>query len=171
MKITIERIKPEDASMMLRFLRQVGGETDNLTFGAEGLPITPEAETDYISQLENSRDQVMLVAKCDGRIVGSASLSRLPRRMSHRGDFSISVAKEYWSKGIGSQLLAEIIRFAKDHAFERIDLQVRSDNLSAIHLYEKYGFQKLCTYPGFFKLGGQYVDFDYMTLTLSCSNR
>ena len=56
----------------------------------------------------------MLVAKCDGRIVGTAGLNRLPRRMSHRGDFSISVAKAYWNKGIGSRLLDEIIRFAKE---------------------------------------------------------
>ena len=93
-------------------------------------------------------------------------LNRLPRRMSHRGDFSISVAKAYWNKGIGSQLLGEIIRFAKAHSFERLDLQVRSDNRSAIHLYQKYGFETLCTYPSFFKLGTEYVDFDFMSLQL-----
>ena len=166
MNTTIERAKPADAPAMIDFLKQVGGETDNLTFGAEGLPITAEAEADYIAQLEDSQDQVMLVAKCDGRIVGTASLNRLPRRMRHRGDFSISVAKAYWNKGIGSRLLGEIIRFAKAHSFERLDLQVRSDNRSAIHLYQKYGFETLCTYPSFFKIGTEYVDFDFMSLQL-----
>ena len=62
--------------------------------------------------------------------------------MKHRGDFAISVAKDYWNNGIGSQLLSNIIAFAKGNNFEIIDLQVRSDNKSAIHLYEKYGFKR-----------------------------
>lgn len=80
----------------------------------------------------------MLVAKKEDKIIGSASLSRLPRRMSHRGDFSVSVLKEYWNQGIGSQLLATILTFAKENSFEIIDLQVRSDNFQAIHIYEKF---------------------------------
>lgn len=32
----------EDAKNMLEYLKQVGGESDNLTFGKEGLPFTPE---------------------------------------------------------------------------------------------------------------------------------
>jgi len=47
-----------------------------------------------------------------------------------------------------------------------LDLQVRSDNGSAIHLYEKYGFVKLCTYSGFFRIAGEEVNFDYMCLRL-----
>ena len=108
----------------------------------------------------------MLVAKENENIIGSASLSRLPRRMSHRGDLSVSVAKAYWNKGIGTQLLNSIITFARENNFEILDLQVRSDNLAAIHLYEKLGFQRLCTYPRFFKIGDLYADFEMMYLVL-----
>lgn len=101
-----------------------------------------------------------------GKIIGNGSLNRLPRRMSHRGELSVSVAKNHWNKGIGGQLLIKLIDFAKENSFDIIDLQVRSDNLSAIHLYEKYGFQKICTYPGFFKIGNEFIDFDYMCLRL-----
>ena len=166
MNITIERAKPSDAAALLAYLQQVGGETDNLTFGAEGLPFSVEAEAEYLAQLEHSHDEIMLVAKENGVIVGNASLNRMPRRMSHRGDFSVSVVKEYWNKGIGGRLLTEIISFAKDNDFEIIELQVRSDNLSAVHLYEKFGFRKIGTHPAFFKLKDEYVPFDYMVLEL-----
>ena len=166
MNITIERANPEDAAAILAYLKQVGGETDNLTFGAEGLPFTVEAETEYLAQLEHSRNDIMLIAKCNGEIVGDASLSRLPRRMSHRGDLGITVVKEQWNQGIGRRLLAEIITFAQENEFEIIDLQVRSDNLAAIHLYEKFGFQKIGSHPAFFKMEGEYVPFDYMVLEL-----
>ena len=68
--------------------------------------------------------------------------------------------------GIGSKLLSKIISFAKQNDFEIIDLQVRSDNLAAIHLYEKFGFQKLGSHPAFFKINDSYVPFDYMILNI-----
>ncbi|MBR3978940.1 MAG: GNAT family N-acetyltransferase [Oscillospiraceae bacterium] len=166
MSITIEKATCADAAEILRYLKQIGAETDNLTFGAEGLPFTTESEAAYIRQMENSCDAIMLLAKENGKIVGDASLSRLPRRMKHRGDLGVSVLKEYWNRGIGSQLLLEIINFAKENAFEVIDLQVRSDNLPAIHLYEKFGFKKIGMHPVFFKIGDEEIAFDYMCLKL-----
>lgn len=43
---------------------------------------------------------------------------------------------------------------------------MRSDNVRAIRLYEKFGFRKLCTFPAFFRIGGQDIDFDVMLLQL-----
>lgn len=166
MQINIEKASASDAAEVLKYLRQVGSETDNLTFGAEGLPFSIEAEAQYLTQIENSRDEVMFLAKADSQIVGIASLSRLPRRMNHRGELAISVMRSHWNRGIGSRLMEQLITFAKKNAFEFIDLQVRSDNCQAIHLYEKYGFQKLCTHPAFFKVDGVPVAFDYMYLQL-----
>lgn len=164
--VIIEKATCEDADAILQYLKQIGAETDNLTFGAEGLPFTIESEAAYISQIENSCDDIMLIAKEDGKIIGNASLSRLPRRMKHRGDFSVSVLREYWNKGIGSQLLLNVINFAKENSFEVIDLQVRSDNLPAIHLYEKFGFKKVGTHPAFFKIDNEEISFDYMCLKI-----
>ena len=166
MDVIIKKAASSDANGILEYLKQVGGETDNLTFGYEGLPFSPESEAEYIRQNENSSDDIMLIAKENGKIVGLASLNRFSRRMSHRGDFSVSVLKEYWNKGIGSQLLSEILNFARNNAFEIIDLQVRSDNFRAIHLYEKYGFVKIGTHPAFFKIGNEAIPFDYMFLKI-----
>ena len=167
MGIRIEKAVPGDAAKLLEYLKQVGGETDNLTFGPEGMPFSVEAEAEFISSMENSTDNVMLLAKSDEKIVGCASLNRLPRRMKHRGDFAISVAKDYWNRGIGSQLLENIIAFARENDFEIIDLQVRSDNKSAIHLYEKYGFKKIGEHSAFFKIGDENISFDIMCLELN----
>ena len=48
-----------------------------------------------------------------------------------------------------------------------MNLEVRSDNARAIRLYEKYGFRKLCTFPDFFKIDGESIDFDLMNLELT----
>ncbi|MBR2908038.1 MAG: GNAT family N-acetyltransferase [Clostridia bacterium] len=166
MSIMIEKATPADAENILAYLRRVGGETENLSFGSEGLSFSVESEEAFLFQMESSRDEVMLVAKENGEIIGNASLSRLPRRMGHRGEVSVTILKAFWGKGIGSALLAEIIAFAKENSFDVIDLQVRSDNRRAIRLYEKFGFKKFGTHPAFFKIAGETVSFDYMYLNL-----
>ena len=77
MGIRIEKAIPSDAAKLLKYLKQVGGETDNLTFGPEGIPFSVEAEAEFISSMENSIDNVMLLAKCDDEIVGCASATVL----------------------------------------------------------------------------------------------
>ena len=166
MAITIKRATPADAAVLLDFLKQAGSETDNLTFGAEGVPFSVKSEEQFLHSIEHSTDEIMLVAKDTDKVVANASLSRLPRRMQHRGDFSVAVLKDYWNRGLGSQLLREVITFAKEHDFSIIDLQVRSDNFSAIHVYEKHGFKKIGTHPAFFKINDTDVSFDYMYLKL-----
>ena len=46
MAISIEKAVPSDAALILDYLKQVGGETDNLTFGAEGHPFSAESEAE-----------------------------------------------------------------------------------------------------------------------------
>ena len=168
MGVTIARAAPADAAAILEYLKQIGGETDNLSFGAEGLPFTPEEEAAYIAERTDSRDGILLLAKAeDGAILGDASLERGARRMNHRGEFGISVVRSRWGEGIGTQLMERVIDFAKENGFEIIDLEVRSDNGRAIRLYRKFGFRTLCTYPGFCKIGDNPVDYDLMVLRLN----
>lgn len=162
----IEQAKPQDAALLLDYTKAIGGETDNLSFGAEDIHIHVEEKAKQLAEQENSCDNVLFLAKADGIIIGDASLNRLPRRMNHRGEFGIAVRKAWWGCGVASALMQEILKFAEANGFEQLNLEVRSDNTRAIRLYEKFGFQKLCTFPAFFKINGQDIDFDLMTLFL-----
>lgn len=166
----IERARPEEAAELLDYLKIVGGETDNLSFGAEGVPLSIEAEQDYLRTQCGSTDNVQYFAKVDGEIIGTASLNRNHNRMSHRGVFGISLKKAWWGCGAASALTEKILAFAKENSFEQLNLEVRSSNTRAICLYEKYGFRKLCTFPNFFKINGEYIDFDLMNLELNIAD-
>lgn len=166
----IERARPEEAAELLDYLKIVGGETDNLSFGAEGVPLSLEEEQDYLRAQCGSTDNAQYFAKVDDEIIGTASLNRNHNRMSHRGVFGISLKKAWWGCGAASALMEVILDFAKENGFEQLNLEVRSNNTRAIHLYEKYGFRKLCTFPHFFKINGEYIDFDLMNLELNIAD-
>ena len=44
----IVRAQAEDAAALLEYLKIIGGETDNLSFGPEGVPLSVEQEASYL---------------------------------------------------------------------------------------------------------------------------
>ncbi len=166
MNVVIEKAKPCDAKEMLELTKILGSETDNLTFGKGGVNKSIESEISYLESLQNDKSNVFLLAKIDSKIIGVANYSSYPKeRLSHRGEIGLSVLREYWNKGIGSMLLKEILVFAKKSAkADIVSLAVRSDNLPAIHLYQKFGFEKVGTFKGYLKINNEYVDSDIMQL-------
>ena len=54
--IIIKEASPEDALARIEYSKKIGSETDNLSFGAEGFPISVEGEEEYIrSVLKDER--------------------------------------------------------------------------------------------------------------------
>lgn len=166
MKIIVREAVAEDAEQIIAYTKIVGGETENLTFGKTGFPVTLEQEEEFLKSISNDKTSVNLVACKDGKIIGEGSLSGFPRRMSHRAELGITVRKDYWGQGIGSLLMKKLIKYAKENRIEILNLDVRSDNVNAIHLYEKFGFKHIGTSPAFFKIDGKYTDFELMYLDL-----
>ena len=164
--IIIREARPEDGEKMLAYLKQIGGETDNLTFGPEGLPLTLEEEQAYIRRVQEDPRSVMYCAWRGEELVGDASLSSLARRMSHRGKIGISVVKSAWHQGVGTRLMEALIRYARAAGLEILNLEVRKDNERAIGLYRKFGFRSIGTFPHYLKVNGVYGDVELMYLDL-----
>ena len=83
---TITRARPEDAAALLDYLKIVGGETDNLSFGAEDIHIHVEEKAKQLAEQENSRDTVLFIARANGEIIGEpfAAAYESPGRIWHR---------------------------------------------------------------------------------------
>ena len=78
----------------------------------------------------------------DGKVVGASGIDPIGNkyRIKHRCDFTISILKEYWRLSIGYLLTEAAIKCAKEMGYSQIELQVVSENSSAIALYKKTGF-------------------------------
>ena len=166
MNITYTPITPDDAEELISYFNTVGGESDNLSFGGGEFVISVENEKKFIERINNTPRSLFLIAKDGEKIVGQVNIGGLPRRMSHIAELSITVLKEYWGQGIGTELMNRAVSFAEKQGFDMIKLEVRSDNERAIRLYRKTGFEKTGTYPGYFKVDGKEYDTDVMFLRL-----
>ena len=57
----IREATPEDAEKIIAYLAQVGGETDYLSFGKEGLPISTAEEEKFIQNMKEEEHSVLYV--------------------------------------------------------------------------------------------------------------
>jgi RimJ/RimL family protein N-acetyltransferase len=140
--VRIRRAVPDDAGPALAYLSKVGGETVNLTFGAEGPGLTESEEREYLARVAESDNSLAIFAIVGETIVGSLTFDggRRPR-LRHAGEFGISVAQEFAGLGIGRALIEYMIDWAeRGGVVRKINLKVRADNAAAIRLYQRMGW-------------------------------
>jgi putative acetyltransferase len=62
-------------------------------------------------------------------------------RARHSASISLIVHTDYQAKGIGRKILEKLLELAdKWLLLKRVELEVSTDNIFAIHLYESFGF-------------------------------
>nr|WP_205395801.1 GNAT family N-acetyltransferase [Streptococcus lutetiensis] len=168
--IEVREVTVNDAKNLLEFCNQVGSETDNLSYGSEGMGLSVAEEEKILAKFQNDKTSYFLLAEENGQIVGSCNCrSFRKKRLSHRAEIGIAVKKAYWNKGIGRKLLTRLINLSRQSGLKILSLEVRTDNKRAIHLYESLGFRRIGTFQGFMEIDGESVDFDIMELFLEKS--
>jgi len=125
-------------------LRRMPGVFENIL----GIPSERiKKNEDYIASLNDNTHLFVAVTKGQSGeeiVIGSAGLSVYDNlRLRHSAGIGIMVHKDYQNMGVGSALMEALIDIADNWLMlVRIDLTVFEDNLKAIKLYEKFGFEK-----------------------------
>jgi len=82
-----------------------------------------------------------LVAVADGRVIGSISIQRDAHPVTrHTASIGMFVTSGWRGRGVGTALMEEGMRWARDAGVERVDLTVYPHNQAAITLYRRFGF-------------------------------
>lgn len=96
----------------------------------------------YVRDFGQSPDDKCLVAEADGKIVG-AVWSRIMNDYGHIDDdtpsLAISLYKEYRNKGIGTEMLRQMILLLRKAGYKKVSLSVQKANYAA-KMYFKAGF-------------------------------
>ncbi|MBO4863263.1 MAG: GNAT family N-acetyltransferase [Eubacterium sp.] len=155
----IREAVPDDAEKMISYLNQAGGESDNLLHGNNEFNVPIEGVKRKLAMSKESDNSIVLIAIDNGQIIARAELDGYyPARIRHRAKFSISVRKDYWNQGIGTEMIKRIFGLAKKMNVRIIELEVISDNVRGIHLYHKMGFEDIGIYKDYFFVNGNFKD-------------
>ncbi len=140
--LLVRELDKNDAKDVLKYLKKVGGETDFLTFGKDGLPYTVDQEKVVLKNIQNAERDFMMGGLIGGNLVSIGNISSFSKeRLKYKGELGISVLKKYWGVGVGSIMMEYLINLCKTKNFRKINLIVYENNKRAINLYKKFGFE------------------------------
>lgn len=138
--VVVRPALPRDAASFLELYRSVAAEERHIRTEA----VTRSARH-YRRAFRRSRTdrEAFLVAVAGGRVVGQLSISREDHPVTrHVATFGMAVAADRRGRGIGSALVAEALRWARESGVEKVELTVYPGNEAAIALYRRFGFSE-----------------------------
>jgi RimJ/RimL family protein N-acetyltransferase len=134
--VTVRPAAADDVDALVAMLVEVAGE--GRWIGTEA-PVDVERRRRRMAADVDAEDAVVLVAEAGGEPVGQLGLHLAPYGVA---DLGMLVAAGWRGRGVGTALLAEAIRRAREAGAHKIALQVWPHNTAAIALYERFGFQR-----------------------------
>ena len=159
----------DDAEEMLGFLKKIAVETDFLIRGADDPLMTIDDEKKYLEKNRGSENDLMICCFIDDngtyRLAGSCGLSFGARKkIRHRVSLRTSVLKEFWSLGIGTVLMNEADRAAREKGALQIELEFVEGNSRARALYERCGFRLAGIHPDSFLMPDGTLKNEYLMI-------
>jgi putative acetyltransferase len=158
MTIHVRRTSIQDAAALARIM----GDPEVYP-GLMQMPYTNEEtwRARLAESLAPGKTDLLLCAELDGKVVGSCGLHPAgpALRRRHALMLGISVLPEAQGRGVGSALMAAMCDYADRWVGAlRLELHVYTDNLRALALYRKFGFEIEGTFRGYAMRDGAYVD-------------
>lgn len=132
--------RPGDARSFLELWRSVVGESRFVR--AE---VVSRTTRHYRRSFRRSwtEDEASIVAVHGSRVVGQLAVSREESPVNrHVASLGMAVARDWRGRGVGSALMAEVLRWAREVGVEKLALSVYPDNEAARALYRRFGFEE-----------------------------
>lgn len=155
MKITIRKYQSSDAAAAAMIWNQV--VDDGVAFPQEEDLTEEDADAFFRQQSYTG----VAVNEDSGEIAGLYILHpNNVGRCGHICNASYAVRRDIRGGHIGEKLVLDCLKTAHEKGFRILQFNaVVADNLHAIHLYERLGFQRIGTVPGGFRMpDGRYED-------------
>ena len=99
---------------------------------------SPDDARSWALRAFEAKDRVQYIALLENQPVGMASV------YTEEGEawiFGLGILPGYQGKGLGGEMLDQLIERTKGRGIENIAIEVDSTNESAFHLYTKHGFE------------------------------
>lgn len=131
-----------DAQAVIDIFNLTHEETDYLLSYSDEHVLDIEGERKFLKNKFDSENEVQILALVDNVVVGMAGIGAIGAtyKLKHRAELGISVAKEFWSLGIGKALMEACIECARKAGYVQLELTVVAENERAVSMYKRAGF-------------------------------
>ena len=140
--ITLREIRESEYGLLKDFLYEAIFIPEGVEPPAKEIVEQPELKLYYEDFGTGNADRCV-VADDDGRVIGAA-WTRIMNDYGHVDDdtpsFAISLYKEYRGKGIGTELMRQMLELLRKDGYGKASLAVQKANY-AVKMYEKVGFR------------------------------
>ena len=138
--ITIRPIRPEDATIEQSFVKRLSPQSKYFRF-MQGLSELTQEMLIRFTQLDYHRELALIaVYEADG-VETELGVARYVVNPDGRTcEFALVVADEWQGKGIGSQLMTELMNAARQRGFEEMTGEVLASNGNMLELMKNLGF-------------------------------
>ncbi|HRO43566.1 MAG TPA: GNAT family N-acetyltransferase [Flavipsychrobacter sp.] len=168
-QIVIREAVIQDAADLIRCVRSYISDSEHMVMEADEFAPDIAQGREFIHNFLESENSILIVATHNDRIIGNLDITGGRRnRLRHTGLVGMGMLNEYREKGLGGILLQTGISWAvKNNSIEKLWLQILANNLPAINLYRKMGFEEEGRQKNFVRLDKEtYYDNILMSLWL-----
>ncbi len=141
MEYAIREMTVPEYPLLSDFLYEAIFIPDDIKPPSRNIICSPELQV-YIDRFGSLKDDFALVAEIEGKIIGAVWI-RIMYDYGHIDDetpsLAISLYKEYRGRGIGTEMMKEMLSLLKTHNYKRVSLSVQKANYTA-EMYRKIGF-------------------------------
>ena len=139
--IVIRPIRPEDADMEARFVRELSKEAKYFRFMSAIRELSQEMLVRF-TQIDYHNEMALIAVRPDAdgdEQIGVARYVTNPDKVSC--EFALVVSDQWQSRGIAHILMQELMEVARDRNLEKMQGQVLGNNTKMLELVESLNFQ------------------------------
>jgi acetyltransferase len=145
-EVILRPIRPEDEPLMVKFHETLSDRSVYLRYFCS-LSLSARVAHERLSRIcfvDYDREMALVADQKDKttgehRILGVGRLIKLHAR--NEAEVAVLVSDQCQRRGLGSQLLSELVKVARDEKLERLSAEMLGDNLGIQTIFRKLGFR------------------------------
>ena len=139
--ITIRPIRPEDAEMEAKFVRELSNEAKYFRFMNSFQELSQEMLVRF-TQIDYHNEMALIAVKTDVHGDEQIGVARYSTNVDKTScEFALVVSDKWQSRGIAHHLMKDLMEIARDRNLETMEGQVLRDNSKMLELVSSLGFE------------------------------
>ena len=139
--IVIRPIRPEDAEIEAKFVREMSEESKYFRFMSSLRELSQEMLVRF-TQIDYHNEMALIAVKSNGAGEEQVGVARYVTNLDKTScEFALAVSDNWQNRGIARKLMRNLVEVARDRGLEKMEGKVLSNNSKMLELMRSLNFQ------------------------------